>query len=59
MFDRHMTIDDSPWRSSEGRGLDVRIPYAGQYTIEQATRLRISYLPAPLRRQDRTTLAAA
>ena len=31
----------------------------GEHTIRQATQLRISYLPAPLRGQDEKTLAAA
>ena len=32
---------------------------AGDHTIEQATQMRISYLPAPLRGRDVKTLAAA
>lgn len=53
---------ETRWEFGEVATLRVEWPGgldAGEHTIEQATQLRISYLPAPLRGQDRKTLAAA
>ena len=52
---------DTRWEFGEVATLRVAWPGGlapGEHTIEQATQLRISYLPAPLRGEDRKTLAA-
>jgi hypothetical protein len=53
---------ETRWEFGEVATLRVAWPGGlapGEHTIEQATQLRISYLPAPLRGEDRKTLAAA
>ncbi len=50
------------WNFGEVATLRVDWPAglaSGDHTIEQATQMRISYLPAPLRGRDVKTLAAA
>ena len=50
------------WEFGEPATLRVAWPGGldrGEHAIGQATQLRISYLPAPLRGQDEKTLAAA
>ena len=51
---------ETRWEFGEIATLKVDRPLEpGEHTIRQATQLRISYLPAPLRGQDEKTLAAA
>jgi len=51
---------ETRWEFGEIATLKVERPLAaGEHTIRQATQLRISYLPAPLRGQDEKTLPAA
>src|SRR4051794_5978452 len=51
---------DTRWEFGELATLKVARPLEpGEHRIGQATQLRISYLPAPLRGQDEKTLAAA
>ena len=51
---------DTRWDFGEIATLRVdRELEPGEHTIAQATQLRISYLPAPLRGRDEKTLAAA
>ena len=51
---------DTSWDFGEIATLRVSHPLEpGEHTIRQATQLRISYLPAPLRGKDEKTLVAA
>lgn len=53
---------ETRWEFGEVATLTVAWPEGldpGEHTIEQATQLRISYLPAPLRGKDSKRLAAA
>jgi hypothetical protein len=50
---------ETRWEFGEVATLKVARPLEpGEHAIRQATQLRISYLPAPLRGQDEKTLAA-